>query len=253
MTYLLKQLVDVFTAPLTVALVLVVVGGLCRWRHWRRLSTTLLFAALTIAYCGSLTPVGDALIGRLEQRHPPLAENSVPANIAAVVVLGSGYRPRDGFPVTSAFDEEGLARIVEGVRLLKRFPGAKLVMSGGAPPNLTPSALGYARVARELGVPEEALMVLDRPLDTDEEADAVAQLFGSTPFILVTSASHMPRAVRLMERAGAAAVPAPTGHRAWGMPKGCWRCWLPTAAGLRKTERALHEYVGLAALQLHLD
>jgi uncharacterized SAM-binding protein YcdF (DUF218 family) len=68
------------------------------------------------------------------------------------------------------------------------------------------------------------------------------------PFLMVTSAYHMPRAMRLMERKGAHPIPAPTGQRVNESARAGWRSLLPTADGLRKTDRALHEYLGFAAI-----
>ena len=115
-----------------------------------------------------------------------------------------------------------------------------------------PPALGYAEFAREFGVNEASIVVLNGSLDTHAEARSVAMLIGAAPFILVTSAYHMPRAMRLMERTGAHAIPAPTGQRV----DRSYRRWgdlVPTASGLSKTEHALHEYLGLAALAAGVD
>jgi uncharacterized SAM-binding protein YcdF (DUF218 family) len=128
-----------------------------------------------------------------------------------------------------------------------------LVVSGGAPPGRVAPALGYAELARGLGVDEASLIVLSAALDTDAEARDVAALVNDEPFLLVTSAYHMPRAVRLMERAGAHPIPAPTGQRVNETAGGRWRGWLPTSGGLRETERALHEYLGLAAIAVGLQ
>ena len=76
---------------------------------------------------------------------------------------------------------------------------------------------------------------------------------GGAPFVLVTSAYHMPRAVRLMQRAGQHPIPAPTGQRVGAFPWRGFHRWLPTSAGLRDTELALHEYLGLAALTLGIS
>jgi len=165
-----------------------------------------------------------------------------------VVVLGSGYSPRDDIPVSAAISDEGLPRIVEGVRIFRAVHAAHLVVSGGAPAGKVPSAIGYAKLAEELGVERTALNVLDRPLDTSEEALAIAKLVEDKPFILVTSAYHMPRAVSLMRRAGLHPIPAPTGQLAGGPVPGDWAKFMPTFGGLRKSERAIHEYLGLAAL-----
>ncbi len=134
-----------------------------------------------------------------------------PLDVRYVVVLGSSYEPHDSVPVTAALDYVGLTRIVEGVRLAKRLDAARLVVSGGG---RTGSAIGYAELAHDLGVSSDAIVVNDTPLDTGEEAKQSAQLVGAEPFLLVTSANHMPRAVRLLERAGAHPIPAPTDQRA---------------------------------------
>jgi uncharacterized SAM-binding protein YcdF (DUF218 family) len=95
------------------------------------------------------------------------------------------------------------------------------------------------------------MAVLNKGLDTAQEARAVAVQLGTAPFLLVTSAAHMPRAMRQMKRAGAQPIPAPTGQLT-GRPRG-WDSWLPSSAGLGRTERALHEYLGLAALLAHVS
>jgi uncharacterized SAM-binding protein YcdF (DUF218 family) len=188
----------------------------------------------------------------LERKYPTLNDTEA-VGVRDIVVLGSSYEPQEHIPPTGALDADGLARIVEGVRLMRSRPDSRLLVSGGAPSGFAPSALGYARLALQLGIPRPALIVLDRALDTDEEARAVAAVLGRTPFILVTSAYHMPRAMRLMRRAGAEPVPAPTAQRLRAS-RGTRRFGLfPGWRGLRNTEAALHEYLGLAAIGVGIE
>ena len=42
-------------------------------------------------------------------------------------------------------------------------------------------------MAESLGVPRSAIITLDSPKDTEEEAAAVKQAIGDVPFLLVTS------------------------------------------------------------------
>jgi uncharacterized SAM-binding protein YcdF (DUF218 family) len=170
-----------------------------------------------------------------------------------ILVLGSGYVPRDGIPVTAALDEDGLTRIVEAVRIERRLGSARIIASGGAPPGVAPSAVGYAKLAVDLGVDAKSLILLDTPLDTAEEARTVAHIVGDRPFILVTSAYHMPRAMGLMERTGLHPIPGPAGYAGSGSQQLNWRRVVPSGSGLRKTERALHEYLGLLAIHLGLQ
>lgn len=244
--YVLKKFVGAFASPLIFALLLVVAAGLLRALGRKRASVWLVVVAGAAAYLGSIAVVGDAMLGTLERQFPPLSENAIPP-VDYIVVLGSGFAPRNGIPVTGALDPDGLARVVEGIRLMKKIGSARLVLSGGAPEGKIPSAVGYRELALQLGVADSSLVVLDKPLDTNSEATEIATLLGQAPFILVTSAYHMPRAMRLLQTAGVHPIPAPTGQRVNDSTSWGWRRLLPTSNGLRKTEQALHEYLGFIA------
>ncbi len=243
-----KNFVHMLLTPLALASLLAVLGAILRGFRLRRAALAVLILALCVGYLGSTSWVGDALLGPLERRYPPLELDALPGDIAYVVVLGSGYAPGGRIPVTAALNEDGLARLVEGIRISRRLHDPHLVVSGGAAPGDTPSAFGYAKLADDLGVDVPRAQVLSTPLDTGEEARAIAALIGRTPFILVTSAYHMPRAMRLMHQAGLDPIPAPTGQRAGVPPIRGVQLLMPTSSGLHKTELALHEYAGLLAM-----
>jgi uncharacterized SAM-binding protein YcdF (DUF218 family) len=246
-----KQAIGVVTGPLVIASLLAFAAVASRLAGRQRVSRALLLCAAGIAYLGSIPLAGEILLRPLEASFSPLASPAPAVNF--VVVLGSGYAPRAGIPVTGALDAEGLARITEGVRLLRSLPGARLVVSGGAPPGRVPPAQGYALLARSLGVAPDSIIVCDQPPETAAEALAVKALLGGAPFLLVTSAYHMPRAVLLMRRAGADPIPAPTGQRVQSETIRRWRVLLPGAEGLRDTELAIHEYFGIAAIKAGLE
>jgi len=246
--YVLKQLIGVLATPLMIAFMIGVAAGICRMFGRCKIAISLWVASLAVVYLGSISPVSNSLLGSLEHRYAPLPEETPLPAVEFVVVLGSGYAPHDGVPVTAALDEDGLVRITEGVRLVRRLKNAHLIVSGGAPPGQMPAALGYALLARDLGVDTSSLIVLDHARDTAAEAKTVFSLLGLKPFLLVTSAYHMPRAMRLMEKKGAHPIPAPTGQRVNESASADWRILLPTAEGLGQTDRALHEYLGLAAI-----
>ena len=69
-------------------------------------------------------------------------------------------------------------------------------------------------------------------------------------FVLVTSASHMPRSGKHFERAGLAPVASPTLYRTGRSGPHRLSYWVPSSEGLRKTERAVYEYLGLWSLGL---
>ncbi len=246
----LKEIAHILAAPLLLALLAAMASAVFRLCGFKRTATGLLITAGATAYCGSTVIVGDALLGPLERRYPSVRDGQALPVVSWIVVLGSDYAPRDGVPVTAALDGDGLVRIVEGVRLAREYGAIRLLVSGGARAGLSPPARGYAELARDLGIAPTAMVISDTPLDTGSEARMVVKVLGKSPFLLVTSAYHMPRAMRLMQNAGAQPIAAPTGqivNRSAGLP---WGRVLPSSAGLGKTERAMHEYIGLLAVTL---
>ena len=235
------------------ALLIAIVSAVFRMRGRRRIAKALFLMAGAIAYFGSTLLVGDCLLGPLERRYAAVPEGQSLPNASWIVVLGSDYLPRNDVPVTAALDADGLVRIVEGVRLAREYPAVRLLVSGGARPGSVPPAQGYAELARGLGVDPASIVILDKALDTGSEAREVVKLLGSAPFLLVTSAYHMPRAMRLMQDAGARPIPAPTGQLTKASARMDWRRLLPSSAGLRETERALHEYLGFLAMALGIN
>ena len=92
---------------------------------------------------------------------------------------------------------------MEGIRLWKSVPDSKLVLSGGTfSPRKMATGLGMALLARELGVPQDAIVLESRSWDTTDEARLLKPILGENKFALVTSAYHMRRAVLTFKRMG---------------------------------------------------
>jgi len=248
----LKNFVHIWLSPLMIGFALAAVAALLRICRLKRASLALAALAASVVYLGSTALVGDALVRPLESAYPPLHADQAIIGVHFVAVLGSGYAPSDDIPVTAALDEDGLVRLIEGVRIQRLLGAGRLVVSGGAEAGHTPSAYGYAKLAEGLGIDKAMMDVLDKPVDTNQEAHAIGTLIGNSRFVLVTSAYHMPRAMRLMLTAGLNPIPAPTGQSVGVPAVQGWSRLLPTSSGLRKTERALHEYAGLAGIDAGL-
>ena len=101
-----------------------------------------------------------------------------------------------------------------------------------------------ARVAESLGVPRSAIITLDSPKDTEEEAAAVKQAIGDVPFLLVTSASHLPRAMIFFEKQGLHPLPAPANQMAINAPLNPWERVIPSPMWLMHSDRVGYETLG---------
>jgi uncharacterized SAM-binding protein YcdF (DUF218 family) len=163
-----------------------------------------------------------------------------------VAVLGAGERrPRPGLSAVAQLQPTGVVRLAEAVRILRRLPDARLVACTFSHISALPSS-PVAVAARDLGVEHPALVTsIDRP-STRSELEALKKVVASDRFILVTSAAHMPRAVRLCETLGLHPLPAPTDFLARRGTRLGLSTFAPTTQSIIQCERALREYLAAA-------
>lgn len=244
--FLLKKVVSAFLLPLPFGLCLVALGLILHWRRKRlRLARIAIVAGIASVLLPSLGIVSSALMRPLESAYEPML---TPARTAAageamawVVVLGGGARPRERTPASTMLAPATLGRVVEGVRIWKELQGATLLLTGAGKPNVSELA---GRTAEVLGVPGQAIVLERRPQDTADEARLVRERVGATAIILVTSASHMPRAAAMFRRQGLTVLPAPTDYDEG--PGFALEGLQPEASSIARSEAAIHEYIGYA-------
>ncbi|MBU2495203.1 MAG: ElyC/SanA/YdcF family protein [Candidatus Omnitrophota bacterium] len=245
--FLVKKIIGMVLSPLTLFGLLFLCGFLfCRSKSRQNIGRFLIalaaFALLVLSY----QPVADRLVGPLERKYPPLINRVGLPEIRWIVVLGGGHTSDPSLPVTGQIDETTLVRLTEGIRLQRLCPGSKLLLSGGAVYDLKTNAEIMAEVAETLGVKRNTIVLETISRDTADEAEAVGRIVGHDRFFLVTSAYHMARAMLLFENAGLRPISAPTGHLVkTGNGKRPPNFYFPRTDNLRKSEIALHEYLGI--------
>ena len=238
--------------PVPLALILLATSAVIWSIGWRRSARILVICAIAIPVLAAWQPVSEAMLAGLENRHVPAVPPASAADISEIVVLGAGWVPRPNRPMMTQLTSVSALRLVEGVRLADAHPQARLIVTGGtARTDILPVADGYALAAREFGIAGERITALPEPLNTAQEARAVGELLQpNARFLLVTSATHMPRAVAHFRAVGLNPLPAPTEYLSGrGRVDLDWFS-LPSARNLHNSERALIEYMGLAALPL---
>lgn len=189
----------------------------------------------------------------LEYRYPPFDSptqikgvTAAPSPIKWVVVLGGGVTSDPRIPAISRLQDHSLERLVEGIHLYRELPGSKLVLSGGKIFDVISVAEVMANAAQSLGVSQKDIVLEADSKDTEDEARLIQPIIGRDRFIIVTSASHMPRSMALFTKSGMNPIPAPADYDVYDTPRLSPGYFYPTATGLRSTERAMNEYLGLA-------
>jgi uncharacterized SAM-binding protein YcdF (DUF218 family) len=250
--FIFKKIAGAFCYPLSFGL-LILVGGLLLLWFTRRQRTGKLIVSIGVIFllvC-SYAWLPESLIKPLESRYPPLLQaNSLP-EVKWIVVLGGGHASDPRRPANSQLSSASLARVVEGIRLHRNLPGAKLILSGGAVFDPVPEARTMADTAAVLGINRADMVLEALAKDTEEQAVLIKKIIGNESFILVTSAAHMARSVALCKRQGMQPVAAPTDYQVDEERPGLHPArFFPSAQNLLMAESAVHEYLGAAWARL---
>ena len=244
---LLTKLIAALLSPLPlVGLILLVAWGL-RLLKRTRLAVTAACMAGILFLVFSVEPLARWLILPLESRYEPITQPQAFSNVRWILVLGSSASEDADAPPTTRLSGIASLRLAEGLRLQNALPESTLILSGGSVFGDAPSATVMSRAAVDMGADPDRLRIHPNPLNTRQEAEFMREAVGEAPFLLVTSASHMPRAMMLNRKAGLNPIPAPTARRAAGSAMTSDPAyWLPSASALEMSERAIHEYLGIA-------
>jgi len=245
--FLFKKIFSPLFYPLTLCLLLMIVGLVLLWfrKKGRSGKVLLTFGVLMLTFF-SYGAVADRLTAPLECRYPPI-DLAEAQGARWVAVLGGGAeRYKTPRPALSRLTPDSLANLTEGVRLHRNLPGSKLLLSGGAVFGSPPEAEVLSEAARELGVDPRAVRLETASKDTEDQARAVRDIAGGDKCVLVTSTCHMPRAMALFKKAGVNVIAAPAGPCSRQREKTLSPSdFYPSTCALLRTQKAFHEYLGI--------
>ncbi|MDY7230418.1 YdcF family protein [Hyalangium rubrum] len=250
MFLLLSKILDMFLAPLTWAMLFIVVGLVLRRRA--RLAVGLQVFGLLVLYVFSIEPVAAGLMRSVEAGVTPTYRPDVVYD--AVIVLGGGLDP-DATETSGRAEYNGAGdRILRGYELLREGKARNVLISGGSL-DPRPEAIIEADVlSRQLqlwGIEPSRIFVEDKSRNTRENAvgsEKIIREQGWKTLLLVTSAAHMPRAYGCFAAVGVrpdtfvADVRAPLGKRP--------PSWLPRSYHLSASSDALRELAGRLVYRL---
>ncbi|MER8505458.1 YdcF family protein [Mesorhizobium sp. M0199] len=252
MFFYVSKVLWLFVQPLNLAIILLLAGLLAALVGRKRLFATGSVLAFLVLALSAWTSLGAVMLNPLEERFP---KPPLPERVDGIVVLGGGMDGainfvRGGYELNASGD-----RIVEAAVLARRFPTARVVISGG-PVAIIGEDEGDSttapRVLTALGVAADRLILEDKSRNTYENAVFTKRLITPKPgeiWLLVTSAFHMPRAKALFDRAGFPTVPWPVDYRTSGK-EGISLFRKSTNEALQTTTITIREWIGLVAYWL---
>ena len=239
--FILKKIISALLMPLPFLLLVGIIGLCVLWFTRRKtLASVFISVSLLGIFLCSFQPLTTALLRPLEQENAAFVSTTKP--ISYVMVLGSGQIIDKTFPITSELSPTAIARLVEGIRIFRMYPGSKLILSGfgGIDSHGISHARLMAHLAIALGVNKRDILLFESTRDTKEEAFQAADVVKDKNMILVTSASQMSRALYYFHQAGLQPIAAPTNFKASNK----MRSFVPDAEYLTQMEIVEHERLG---------
>ncbi|MGA2191357.1 MAG: YdcF family protein, partial [Steroidobacteraceae bacterium] len=236
MYFIVKAVLRSLLLPPAGPLILAVIGALLAWRR-RRGGGTLLAAGLASLWLFSTPIVADA-VSRLAEHYPAL-DLSRPTGAQAIVILGGGGLRTFAPEYLGPEADFGLLERLSYGAFVARHTGLPILVSGAPQEALAMRT----SLARDFGTATRWMD--DQSRDTYENARFSARMLvpeGITRIILVTSSTHLFRALHEYQDAGFDVVPAPVG--VWAQRElGALR-WVPSPAALMRSNLAVYELIG---------
>ncbi len=253
MFFVASKIFEFFGSPSHVALFTSALGAaLCftRFLRWgRRLAA--LGVALLLAM--SFGPVGHLLAVPLETRFPAPPDDMPPPD--GIIVLGGTVDEALSGLLGRVVIRNAAERLTAPIELMRRFSKARLVFTGGSAA-LRGSTVAEADVVqrfwRDMGIDGARILYEDKSRNTYENAAFTRDLVepgAGERWLLVTSATHIPRSVGIFRKLGFPVIPYPVDYQTngellkWSAPrKAPW--------ALELVDAAAHEWLGLVAYRL---
>ncbi len=254
MFYTASKVAWFLATPSNLLVALIAVGLLAALvPRLRRFGLILAALCTALTLIAGLSPLSSLFLLPLETRFPIVRDDGGPVD--GIVLLGGALEADDSAALGQTVVNESGERILATVALARRYPQARIAISGGGGTvfaNGTPEAPLVARYFEEIGIDKGRLVVEDRSRTTAENAVFTAALVKQKPgerWLLVTSAWHMPRAIGAFRKVGFAVIAYPVDSRTGGGAN-AWRFFTSVSEGLRRLDVAAKEWAGLVAYRL---
>lgn len=236
--FFLKKLITYFIEPFGLVLSFFILGVLFLFLNKSSLAKIFIAISFSFLLLFSNSAFSNYLIQNLENQYQ---KYDYKQDIKYIHVLGSGHNDDIDQPLSSRLGEAGIKRVIEGITIHFKTPNSKLIFTGYGGNSDIANAKMNARLAINLGVDEKNIIINEKPKDTKEEAVFVKSLIGKESFVLVTSATHMPRAMILFKSLDLNPIAAPTNFYKREF-NGYFST--PSNDSIGRSTIAIHEYLG---------
>jgi uncharacterized SAM-binding protein YcdF (DUF218 family) len=245
--FIFSKLLSAITQPMF-WLALWWLAALLTMMRWRRTALIMLWTGLLVLGLLGFRAIPDFLLRSLENRYSVPAVQSIERHVGTIVLGGALAHPDSFIAHGQVPLGEAAERMTVPIGLLRLHPKMELVFSGGEgrlhTAGVTESAMARTFYLQQ-GLDTSRVRFEDGSRNTRENAQQVSKLLGGRckdPWLLVTSAWHMPRAMAEFEAVGCKVTPYPVDFRTGDSTP---LTEYSLAHSLLNWQTALHEWLGM--------
>lgn len=258
--FTLLKLIKPFLLPPTLIALGMATSFLLLFRKKQKLGKTLLLLTLVIYYLLSIELVAYLLARSLESNMDIVKFEVETENIKAIVVLAGGVEKKGEYRPYHELSGVSWRRLWHGIELYKRFNSKiPILYSGGSGDPFDPVSV-EAELAKKyavsMGIPEDKFWIETSSRNTYENGVEIKRILddrfpgvGRHRIILVTSALHMPRSMRIMKKIGLYPIPSPADFAVGSLSLDPLS-FLPSISNFSTSTRSIHEWIGIGGYWL---
>ena len=253
--FLVKKTISLFLHLVPGCLILILMAVLLRHaRLLRRFATPVILFNTVILILASTPYFSNKLTNSLEDQFPVM--QAPPSDTTLFLTLGNYASNDSNHPANIRLHAVSLSRVNETIRLWKQQQTAILLLGG-------PSRFAMRDFAVESGVAPDNIIVDHTVRDTIDEISAAIKIAKSKTntgkVVIVSSATHLPRARLIVDNAVALRITTGkiNSHDYAYAPADfiaapSQRLLHASSSYLHKTDRVVHEYVGMLWVKFKL-
>ena len=206
MFYYISKIFWIFFNPFNLLVLLLFIGLILQFLK-KKIFKKVYFLTLSLLIITSVLPTGYYLIWKLENSY---SLPKISKDIDGILILSNGIDVKRTHQHNQLTLNGKIERLIEPVELIKRFPNAKVIISGKNETFGKFTSIDLTKnLYKKFGINSNEIIFEDKSRNTYENIYFSKKLIQSKNWLLITSAIHMKRAMYVAEKLQIDFIPYP--------------------------------------------
>ena len=247
MSFYLSKILWLIINPLNIILSFIFAGFIFNFFSKSFVAKILYYLALTFFVLVAVLPIGKFMIYKLEEKFHN--QDFLPDQIDGILILSGATNVELSKDYNQINLNGSVERLTESIQLIKKYSDSKIIFSGGSG-SIYNQKLTHSKVAnlffKRFEIRFDNIIYEDKSRNTYENilfSKKIANPKINENWLIVTSASHMPRALNIAEKLEWTFIPFAVDFKM--SKKFSWKPTINFLGNITTFQIASHEWIGL--------